>query len=83
MAEDKKRMPDFDVFAVSGNGSDALWTKLGGCWGNTGDKGGFTIVMGALPPMTVNSMKGNRGEYRLVLRPPQADKSEVEHKEAA
>lgn len=52
----KGRKPDYDVYSVIGDGSNAQWTKIGGGWTND-DQKGVTCQLSAHPIGT-----------RLVLR---------------
>lgn len=62
----KGRLPDYSVFAVSGDGRNAQWTRLGAGW-STEDGKGITCQLNAHPI-------GNR----IVLRnyEPPKDKSD-------
>jgi len=54
------RQPDFNVYALDGEGRNAFWLKIGAAWAHKEGKG-FNIQLQALP---LNN--------RLVLREPKA-----------
>ena len=47
MSEREPKTPDFDVYAVNGNGRSAYWQRIGGCWKNSDDS--LNIQLTALP----------------------------------
>ncbi|MGE0853592.1 MAG: hypothetical protein AB7O44_28930 [Hyphomicrobiaceae bacterium] len=60
------RKPAFTAYAVSGEGKNAFWTRIGSAWQqNHGE--GFNIDLHALP---VNG--------RIILLPPKAEGDQVE-----
>ncbi len=61
MADQQRQVskPDFNVYALDGEGRNAFWLKIGAAWKHRDGKEGFNIQLQALP---LNS--------RLVLLPP-------------
>ena len=67
----KSTLPDFNVYAVNGEGKSAFWVKLGAAWKHReGD--GFNLVLQALP---LNN--------RLVLLPPKEQDETIPTRAAA